>query len=139
VIRRRTAAADIAATLAQILPAVFTYAQRAAVPFAGPPFTRYVTTGRGLLTVEAGMPVAGPARGDGEIEVSELPGGPAAVAVHVGPYETLEHTHAAVERWLEASGHVAAGPPWEVYVTDPGEVPDPAAWRTEVIYPVRPA
>ena len=40
---------------------------------------------------------------------------------------------------LTADGHAVAGPPWEVYVTDPGEVPDPAAWRTEVVHPIREA
>jgi AraC family transcriptional regulator len=32
----------------------------------------------------------------------------------------------------------AAGAPWETYLTDPAEVPDPAEWRTEVVYPATP-
>jgi AraC family transcriptional regulator len=54
----------------------------------------------------------------------------------VGPYETLHETHAAVERWIEANGGKVAGAPWEVYLTDPGEVPDPAEWQTEIVWPV---
>lgn len=137
VTRRRITAPEIAETLGNILPAIFVHAQSAAIPLVGPPFTRYLSTGRGLLTIEGGMPIGGPARAEGEIEVSELPGGLAAVAVHAGPYDSLAATHTAVERWIEANGHVAAGAPWEVYVTDPGEKPDPADWRTEVIYPLR--
>jgi AraC family transcriptional regulator len=137
VTRRRITAPEIAETLGQILPAIFAHAQAAAVPLVGPPFTRYLSTGRGLMTIEGGMPIGGLARAEGEIEISELPGGLAAVAVHTGPYETLAETHTAVERWIEAHGHVIAGAPWEVYVTDPGEKPDPADWRTEVIYPLR--
>ena len=31
----------------------------------------------------------------------------------------------------------AAGPPWETYLTDPGERPDPATWEIDVVHPVR--
>lgn len=137
VIRRKTSAADIAKTLAEILPAVFAYATKNGIPFAGPPFTRYLTTGRGLLGIEAGLPIAAGGRGEGEIVVTELPGGTAAVAIHAGAYETLEQTHAAVERFIDANGHESAGGPWETYLTDPGDKPDPADWRTEVVYPLK--
>jgi AraC family transcriptional regulator len=65
-----------------------------------------------------------------------LHAGPVACAVHAGPYEQLSETHAAIERWIEANGFHAAGAPWECYVTDPGEHPDPANWRTEVYWPL---
>jgi AraC family transcriptional regulator len=136
-IRRRVAPSEIAATLGEILPAVFGHAQRLAIPFAGPPTTRYVATGPGLLTMEAGMPISGKASSEGPIEALELPGGIAAVGVHAGAYDTLQATHVAVERWIEANGYAVAGAPWEVYTTDPGEFPDPADWRTDVVYPVR--
>ncbi len=29
-----------------------------------------------------------------------------------------------------------AGAPWEIYVTDPAEVADPARWRTDVFWPL---
>lgn len=138
VIRRRIAPTEIAAALSECLPAVFAHAQRAGIPFAGPPFARYLEMGRGLMTVEGGMPIAAPSPGQGEIEAIELPAGPAAVAVHAGPYDKLGETHAAVEAWIEAEGLRAGGAPWEVYLTDPGDHPDPADWRTEVIWPVAP-
>jgi len=136
VIRRRIAHTEIAATIGQCLPAVFAHAQRAGIPLAGPPFARYVEMGRGLMTIECGMPIASASPDDGEIEAIELPGGPAAVAIHAGHYDKLGDTHAALEAWIEAQGLRAGGPPWEVYVTDPGEHPDPATWRTEVIRPL---
>ena len=136
IIRRECAPSEIAATLGQILPAVFAFAQRRGIAFAGPPFTRYARMSRGTMTLEAGLPVAVAAAGDGEIEATELAGGPAAVAIHVGPYDTLGDTHAAVEQWIRAQGLQAAGAPWETYLTDPGEVPDPAQWRTEVVVPL---
>jgi AraC family transcriptional regulator len=138
VTRRTIAESEIAATLGEILPAIFAYAQKSATPVAGQPFTRYVKIGRGTLTIEGGLPVTGAPRGEGAIEASELVGGTAAVATHAGGYETLAETHAAIETWIDGSKYVAAGAPWEVYVTDPGETPNPSDWRTDVFYPVKP-
>ena len=136
VVRGTTASTEIAKTLAEMFGAVWSYAQKKAVPLAGPPFARYLTVGRGTFSIEAGLPVAAPVPGEGSIVASELPRCHAAVAVHVGAYEKLESTHAAVARWL-AENHLEAGAPWEVYLTDPGTTPDPAEWRTEVIYPLQ--
>jgi AraC family transcriptional regulator len=137
VVRKKIARAELAPTLGQVFGTIFAHAQRVGVALAGQPFTRYVDSGVGLVTIEAGLPTATPATGAGEIEAIELPGGPAAVATHRGAYDRLPETHAAIERWIDAEGLERSAPPWEVYVTDPGEVPDPAAWQTEVIYPVK--
>jgi AraC family transcriptional regulator len=106
------------------------------LPLASHPFTRYVSSGPGLLTIEVGFQFAAPAGGDGEVEAGELQGGPAAVGVHGGPYDQLGETYAAMERWMEQNGLRPGGPAWEWYVTDPADHPDPADWRTEVYWPV---
>src|SRR5262245_11170753 len=137
VIRRRCTRDDIAKTLGETLSRVFAWAQQHGVPFAGQPFTRYLPSGPGLLSIEAGLPIAAPSPGEGEIMAVELPAGPAAVGIHDGSYETLGQTHAAIERWIEANRLEAGGAPWEVYVTDPAHHPSPADWRTEVVYPLR--
>lgn len=137
VVRRKIASSELAQTLGEVLGRVFTYAQRKAIPIAGQPFTRFVTTGRGLITIEVGLPVGAAAPGEGEIEATELAGGPAAVAIHVGPYDKLGETHAAIERWIDAHTLETHGAPWETYVSDPAHVPDPAKWQTEVVYPLR--
>ena len=137
VIRRKCTASEIAQTLGEILPRVWAWSQQHGVALAGPPFTRYLKAGPGLLSIEGGLPIAAPSQGDGDIVATELPGGPAAVAIHEGGYDTLGETHAAVERWLDANQLEAAGPPWEIYVTDPGTTPEQKDWRTEVVYPVR--
>lgn len=136
VIRRKVASSQIAATLGQVLPRVMMHAQQAGIALAGQPFTRYTQTGVGMMTIEAGMPTASPVAGAGEIEAITLPGGPAAVAIHRGPYQRLPETHGVIERWIDEQRLTAAGAPWEVYVTDPGQVPDPAEWQTEVVYPL---
>jgi effector-binding domain-containing protein len=43
----------------------------------------------------------------------------------------------ALADWVERRGGELDGEAWEVYYSDPGEQPDPATWRTEVIQPYR--
>ncbi|MEU6700469.1 helix-turn-helix domain-containing protein [Pseudonocardia sp. NPDC046786] len=140
VVRRRVTRDGIPAALAETLPQVFEHALGNGLAMSGPPFTRYVEIGMGTVLIEGGVPLAAPPTGDlpEGVTAVTLPAGPAAVAVHVGPYETLTETYGVLESWLAAEGRVASGPPWETYLTDPGENPDPATWRTEVVQPVGP-
>jgi len=136
IVRRRVARSEIAATIAESLGKTFPYALQNGLAIAGRPFVRYSDVGPGLMTMETGTPLATPAPGAGDIEAITLPGGPAAVAVHMGPYDTLQDTYAAMERWMQQQGVRAAGAPWESYITDPAEHPDPANWRTDVFWPI---
>jgi AraC family transcriptional regulator len=135
-VRRRAARHELAQAIGEGVGKVYTYAQQAGVALAGHPFTRYFSAGPGLLTIEVGFKLAARAMGEGEVEAGELPAGPAVVAVHGGPYDQLAETYAAAERWIEENKMRPADAPWEWYVTDPAEHPDPKDWRTEVFWPV---
>lgn len=135
-IEKKAAMAEIAQVLAEILPRVFAHCQERGLSLAGPPLVNYGPMTPGHITLQGAMPLAEPADGEGDIEAGTLPAGPAAVAIHAGPYENLPGTHAALERWLEAEGHEARGPRWEVYLTDPATTPNPKDWRTEVVAPI---
>jgi AraC family transcriptional regulator len=137
-VRRRVKQAEIAAMLGEVLGRVFLHAQQSGIALAGPPFARYLEWGPGLLTIEAGFPVAthAGAGADGEIRAETLPGGLVATTVHPGAYDKLTEGHAAVQQWIEAEGLRSAGGPWESYVTDPGEYPDPKDWKTEIFWPL---
>jgi AraC family transcriptional regulator len=135
-IRRRIARNELPAMLAECFGKLFAHGHRTGLPIAGWPLARYVGMGPGLWTVEAAMPLAAPSTASGDMQPGSLPAGPAAFAIHVGPYERLPETHAAVERWIEAQGYQVGGAPWESYVTDPAQHPDTADWRTEVYWPL---
>lgn len=137
-IRRRIAPSQLQATLGECFGKLFSYAAKAGLPIAGWPICRYVVTGLGLWTIEPSIPIAMPAKGEGEIESGVLPAGPVALGIHGGAYETLGDTNAAIERWIESNGFKPQGSAWEQYVTDPGEHPNPADWRTEVYWPIAP-
>jgi AraC family transcriptional regulator len=135
-VRLRTARHELAQAIGAGVGKVYTFAQQAGVALAGHPFTRYLSAGPGLLTIEVGFHVSAPAPGEGDVEACQLPGGPAVVAVHGGSYEQLAETYAAAERWMEENALRPADAPWEWYITDPAEHPDPADWRTHVFWPV---
>ena len=135
-IRRRIPATQLQASMAECFPKLFGHGMQAGLAIAGHPMTRYISTGKGLWTIDFIMPLSAPASTEGEMEAGELPAGPVAFAVHKGQYDLLPETNAAIEQWIEANGLVANGAPWESYVTDPGELPDPKDWRTEVFWPL---
>ena len=136
-VRRELARRDeIAGAIGESLGAVFQHCQAAGHQFAGPPFARYTAFGPEGITVESGIPLAAPAEGAGEIEAGFLQAGRAACCLHEGDYAELEGSYKALEQWVETNGEQFSGPCWESYLTDPGEHPDPADWRTEIFWPV---
>ena len=102
---------------------------------SGPKFARYHTFGE-TLDLEAGLPVAAPIRPDGDVQPSSLPAGLTARTIHVGSYETLEGTYAALANWQAQNRRTPSGGPWEVYLSDPSSEPDPSRWRTEIFWPL---
>jgi AraC family transcriptional regulator len=142
VVRRRVRRAEIAATVAAELPKVFLHAQLRGIAIAGYPITRYLETSVGLVTLETGMRVTAHSgewtagTGEGDVLAGTLPGGPAAVTIHSGPYDQLHAAYAALEEWLAANGFHAAGAPWEAYLNDPADHPNPQDWKTEVCWPL---
>lgn len=135
-VRLSTPIAGIPAALAEALPEAWHAAEALDLAPDGPPFTRYLSEPTDVVEYEAGVMLAEAApEGLGRAVPTELPGGPVAVAWHVGPYDTLGVTYGALMAWLAEQGRVVAGPMWEVYWTDPDTAP-PSEWRTEVLVPV---
>ncbi|MFK7988132.1 MAG: helix-turn-helix domain-containing protein [Sandaracinaceae bacterium] len=134
--RQRVARDDIATALAGCLPAVFQHCMAEGVAMAGPPFARYRDFSLSEVTLEAGVPTVEEAGGTDTILSGALPAGEVAMATHVGPYDTLMQTHAVLEQWMREQGREPSGGPWESYITDPGEVPDPKDWQTLCFWPL---
>ena len=85
--------------------------------------------------VSAGFAVRGVPFGSlaPDVEVVRRPGGLTAVALHVGPYDTLEQTHRELGVWITGRQLDVAEDWWEEYVSDPAADPDPQAWETRVV------
>jgi len=126
---------SITETLGRSYQAVREALAKQGVDASGSLFARWHDRGDNI-DMEAGLMVPTPIQPDGEVKPSELPGGPAAIAIHAGPYEGLRATYDAVEAWLGRTERTASGGPWEIYLTDPSAEPDSTRWLTEIIYPL---
>jgi AraC family transcriptional regulator len=131
-IRRRVRHEEISSVLGEMLPRVYEFAVQNGAEFAGAPFCAYREWTPGGVTLEAGLPVTASVDGSGEIESAAIPAGTYAVVVHEGAYDSLDKTHAILDSWIDENGRTADAVRYEVYLTDPGQYPDPAEWRTEV-------
>ena len=69
----------------------------------------------GLVDIECGIEVAGTFDGFGEIVCCETPEGRVATAAHIGPYQELGASHAAIREWSGMHGHRLSGTCWEIY------------------------
>jgi len=136
VIRKRVKRSEIAAAIGGQLGRIGHHLQKSGATIAGQPFTRYHDWGPGVVTIDIGIPVRGPVASADDIVVGELPGGPVATTTHPGAYDQLGAAHAAVQVWIEDNHFTARGAPWELYVTDPVEHPDPKDWKTELFWPL---
>jgi effector-binding domain-containing protein len=123
---------EISATLAVLLPEVMAHLNATGARVAGAPFSRYHAFGETEIDLEAGIPVAKPITEKGRVKNGELPAGKAVTVWHVGPYEKLGDAHGSLQAYVAANRLTSRGGPWEIYWTDPGMVPDPAKWRTQL-------
>jgi effector-binding domain-containing protein len=142
---RRTITMQTFAEVADRLPGLFGWlAERGAAP-AGPPFFRYLVIDmEGELDVEAGVPVAAPVDGEGEVLSGALPAGRYAATTHVGhPDELIAVTGAFLEE-AAARGltfdatETERGTRWgcrlELLHTNPAEQPDMNKWETQLAF-----
>ncbi len=143
VVRRRVKRGDIAATIGTELPKVFMHAQRRGFALVSFPITRYPEVSQGLITLETGVRVAqhsgtwSSAEGEGDVLAETLPAGTVAVTIHTGMYDKLQDAYGALEEWIAANGYQPNGAPWEAYLNDPSDHPNPADWKTEVCWPIK--
>jgi AraC family transcriptional regulator len=109
---------------------------REAGAITGPPASITSMTGDGRLNVASGWAVDGSRSPPEPIELAVLPGGRAAVYVHVGPYDTLPDVYQELGAALANAGLQPGAAPREIYESDPDEVPDPQQYVTRIIWPL---
>ena len=115
---------------------VYGFIQRSGQEPAGMPFARYHSMDGGMVDLECGIPTGAPMESVDRAQAGELPAGTVVTVTHMGPYDALRQTWAALTEWMGSQGLRSAGAPWEVYVTDPGAEPDQSKWRTDIFFPV---
>jgi len=90
-------------------------------------------TGRGHLLLY--LPTTQPRR-SGRVHPVTLPAVELAVTTHVGPHDDIDVTYGELGTWVVGNALAVAGPVRETYLVGPRDTTDPAAWRTEIGWPV---
>ena len=132
-IRRRVRTEEIGNTIGELLGRVMPVA---APHMAGPILSRWHTWEADGAEMEVAVPVRAPLDSQGDIQASILPAGPAAVVLHVGPYDTLKDSWAALTAWMAETGTVGRAAPWEEYLDDQGVVPQDEI-RSRIVWPIK--
>lgn len=115
-------------------------ADRLGLARSGPPGALYppeiaeddVEDVEAYLPIDRPVPVSG---GDG-VSLGELPAARVAVAVHAGPYETIDDTYRQLGAWVALRATSANQPVREVYVVSYEQTDDTSRFRTEIHWPV---
>jgi len=127
---------SIGQTLDQAFDEAYSIIDATKTETAGPPFVIYHSmpeAGR-PMDIEICAPIAGTLESSDPWRVAELPAGTFASQKHVGPYDAVEATYIALTEWIPQHGLAIAGPPREVYLSEP-TVP-PELTETIVEFPV---
>lgn len=142
---RRTVTMQTFPEIADRMPGLFGWLAERGVAPAGPPFFRYLVIDMEReLDVEAGVPVAAPVDGEGDVLAGVLPAGRYAVTTHVGhPDELIAVTGAFLDEAAEQgltfdATETERGTRWgcrlELLLTNPAEQPDPNKWETKLAF-----
>jgi effector-binding domain-containing protein len=115
---------------------VYGYLGAQGVEGQGPPFVVYhgAPVEDDPFDIEVCAPVTAPIDPPAGWQLEELPAGTFATLLHVGPYDAIGASYEAMFAWVGAHGLAPAGPPREVYLSEPGTPPDQI--RTIVELPV---
>ena len=89
------------------------------------------------IDMEAALPVSKEFKAEGEIKFGKTYEGKVVSVIHWGSYESSEATYKTIEQWMKDNKKSPAGPPWEVYITDPVMEKDTAKWQTEIVFPIK--
>lgn len=111
------------------------HAAKTGAQWAGPPFILYPEMCEDEYEIVLCMPVVPGATGGEGVGLEEIPGGRAATTMHVGPYREVGKAYAALQTWMTDSGCHPGGAPREVYLNDPGDVPEDEL-LTEIDWPI---
>ena len=115
---------------------LFSTLDRQQVQAVGAPYARYRGQPTDTVDVEVGIPTSRLVEPEEDVRPSELPGGEVVTATHVGAYDGLGRSYAALAGWIGEQGRAPSSSMWEVYLTEPTPDTDPATLRTQIYWPL---
>jgi effector-binding domain-containing protein len=131
--------------VADRIPDVFGWLAERGIEPVGAPFFRYTILDMdGEFDVEAGVPIAAPTEGSGDVRTGTLPAGRYLTVTHIGHPDGLAEATMELLDWAAQEGlewdvtDTGAGQKWgcrlEIYNTNPAEEPDASKWETTLAF-----
>jgi len=123
-VRKRVTMATIAEAMGEAFGAIMAHVEAGGAQYAGPPFALYPGEIGDEFDVVICMPVAPGATAGPGVDLEEVPGGTVACTLHKGSYSAIGEAYGALQAWMAANGKYPGAPAREVYLNEPGAVPD---------------
>jgi effector-binding domain-containing protein len=131
------ARAGIAQAFSPAVAELMTALREQGIAATGPLISYHLTMPSENFDFDIALPVDQEVAATGGVFASDLPAmTTVARCVYRGPMEGVGAAWGELRSWMAANGHAARPLIWERYLVDPGTTPDPAAWQTELNWPV---
>ena len=135
-IRKTTSIQDMPTVLGQCFGEIIQYVMEDGAAEPVESFVIYHNMDMSNLEIDVGFTVTESLPGRGQIISSSIPAGKYAVALHVGPYETLNETYDELTRFVEERKQTVDNWVYEVYLNNPMDNPDEPA-KTMIYFPLK--
>lgn len=105
----------------------------------GNPFTIWHTWDEETMfgSFEAGVSIKSQSPNEGRVKVRRTKPVKVVAGIHYGPYDQTMYMYEAIQKYLTDHNMEEDGGPIELYVTDPGQEPDPNKWETVIMFQVK--
>ena len=135
-VRTRTPVEKLSEIMGSCYGEIMQLMESTGVQPAGSPFAMYYNMDMSDLDVEIGFPIAAASQGSGRVKAGKLPGGRAAVTLHVGPYDKIGDAYNRLTEYVKQQGVDTRDFVYEFYLNDPGETA-PEDLQTEIYFPLK--
>lgn len=118
---------------------IMQFAKANKIQCIGHPFAIYMKydTVTMFSVFDMGIPVDKADKGKGRVRAEKIPAQNVVMAAYFGPYDKIGPVYNVLHQYCREGRKVAAGGPWEIYVSDPMTEKDPSKIETDVIFPVK--
>ena len=138
VMRTTIPSANVSAKMGELYGKLFAYINANGIQATGAPFAVYYTYDpNGSTEFEVGIPVATDQQGKDEIKFRGYPAMRVISALHTGPYENAGAVYEALKKYATDNKLETLPLSWEIYLTDPSQVKDPAKYRTNIYFVIK--
>ena len=135
-IRKTTSIQDMPSVLGQCFGEIIQYVMESGAAEPVESFVIYHNMDMSNLEIDVGFTVSESLPDKGNIISSSIPAGKYAVALHVGPYETLNQTYDELTGFVDERKQTVDNWVYEVYLNNPMDNPDEPA-KTMIYFPLK--